>query len=98
MQWEYKTTKIQLRGLLKNKVDPASFDAVLNQYGQERWELVAIEFIQAEMSHDHVLAVFKRPQDAPENVSDARGACPKCGYDMRGAAHAACPECGWDVR
>ncbi len=27
-------------------------------------------------------------------VRRLRGRCPRCGYDLRGAAHAACPECG----
>ena len=97
MQWEYKTTKIKLTGLFKNKVDPATLDAVLNQFGQDRWELVAAEFLQAELANAHVLVIFKRPQQDSDDVSDARGVCPQCNYDMRGADHAACPECGWDI-
>ncbi len=96
MQWQYKTTKLDpaVTGILKIKVDPASVDGILNQLGQDRWELVNIFVLQGEVTPE-VVAVFKRPMQPSSEVSDVRGTCPACGYDLRGADHDACPECGW---
>ena len=49
------------------------------------------------MTRGDILAVFKRPSRVGREVSDVRGACPACGYDLRGADHEACPECGWQA-
>lgn len=98
MQWQYKTTTLApaSAGFLKNKVNPAALDATLNQLGRDRWELVNVFVLQGEVARD-VVAVCKRPSEPGSEVSDVRGACPDCGYDLRGADHDACPECGWQA-
>ncbi len=99
MQWQYKTAKLTAAsaGLLKTKVDPAALDAILNQLGQDRWELVNVFILQGEVTRDEIVAIFKRPMHEASDVSDLRGTCPACGYDLRGAEHDACPECGWQA-
>ncbi|MGF1610945.1 MAG: DUF4177 domain-containing protein [Kiloniellales bacterium] len=42
VQWEYKTVKLRLRGLLGGKIDQDELDGILNQAGREGWELVTV--------------------------------------------------------
>lgn len=42
VQWEYKTVKLRLRGLLGGKIDQEELDGMLNQAGREGWELVTV--------------------------------------------------------
>jgi hypothetical protein len=97
MQWQYKTMKLTpaISGVLKGKVDAAALDAMLNQHGQDRWELVTILTVPGDMGGE-VVGIMKRPAEPVGPVSELRGACPTCGYDLRGADHDACPECGWN--
>lgn len=95
MQWEYKTQRFEVSGLLKSAIDTDKFDGALHQLGREGWELVTMMYIDAELRKAAVFGVFKRP--AGERGAETRGACPRCSYDLRGADHAVCPECGWSV-
>ena len=96
MQWQYKTAQLKpvSGGVIRNKLDIAGLDALLNQHGRDGWELVDVFVLQGDVGRD-VLAIMKRPLRPDGEVSELRGACPACGYDFRGADHAACPECGW---
>ncbi|MDF2716895.1 MAG: hypothetical protein K0R28_3820 [Paenibacillus sp.] len=60
-QWEYKTFKYQTGGFLGGKVDPEEFEAELNRYGSQGWELVSCfdTAISQGQSRD-VIVVFKR--------------------------------------
>ena len=40
-QWEYLTWKYATGGFLGGKVDTAEFQAMLNEYGSQGWELVS---------------------------------------------------------
>ena len=95
LQWQYKTTKLATSGFLSEKVDTSSLDGLLNQLGKDGWELVNLERLQGELKRTEILAVFKRPVPHPTGLSDIRGTCPKCNYDLRGTNHHVCPECGW---
>ena len=95
MRWQYKTTKMELAGILNAKLNPAEVDAMLNQMGQDGWELVSMIRIPGEIKPSSVVSVFKRPYVKSSEPSEILGVCPSCGYDLRGTEHAACPECGW---
>jgi|GEM_PF-3563681 len=95
MQWQYKTTKIELGGILSDKVNPAEIDAVFNQLGRDCWELVSAVRFPGELRATAVVSIFKRPFQDSSAPLMTRGICPSCGYDLRGAEHSACPECGW---
>ena len=88
--------KLATSGFLAEKVDTSALDGLLNQLGRDGWELVDLERVPGgELKRTEILAVFKRPVPNLQVMSDTRGACPRCGYDLRGADHDACPECGW---
>ena len=95
-QWQYKTMKLATSGFFNATVDSAALDGLLNQLGKDGWELVLLHQIPAELKRGEFIAVLKRPVPHPEGVSDMRGACPECGYDLRGMNHTGCPECGWN--
>lgn len=42
VQWEYKTIKLKLRGLLGGKIDQKEVDGILTEAGQDGWELVTV--------------------------------------------------------
>ncbi|RCX21460.1 uncharacterized protein DUF4177 [Fontibacillus phaseoli] len=60
-QWEYKTIKYKTGGFLGGKVDAEEFEAELNQYGLDGWELVSCfdTSISQGQSRD-VIVIFKR--------------------------------------
>ncbi|HSQ73933.1 MAG TPA: DUF4177 domain-containing protein [Bacteroidota bacterium] len=42
MNWEYKTLKVSARGgFMGGKFDEKILDAKLNEFGEQRWELVS---------------------------------------------------------
>ncbi|MBD2864505.1 DUF4177 domain-containing protein [Paenibacillus sp. IB182363] len=60
-QWEYKTWKYKTGGFLGGKIDGEEFDAQLNQFGKEGWELVSCfdTSVYQGQSRD-IVVVFKR--------------------------------------
>lgn len=42
VQWEYRTLKLKLRGLLGGKIDQNELDGILNELGRDGWELVTV--------------------------------------------------------
>jgi len=60
-QWEYKTWKYKTGGFLGGKIDEEEFDAQLNQFGKEGWELVSCfdTSVYQGQSRD-IVVVFKR--------------------------------------
>ena len=62
-RWEYKTVKLDTRGILGGILDTAQFDASLNELGAEGWELVAaFDTSQMHGASREAVAVFKRPR------------------------------------
>ncbi len=60
-KFEYKTVRYDAKGFFGGKVDPQEFDASLNSYGAEGWELVGITASnEAYGSTKSVLSIFKR--------------------------------------
>lgn len=60
-QWEYKTLKFKTGGFLGGKLDPDEFEAELNMYGSDGWELISCFDTNIEQgSSRDVIAVFKR--------------------------------------
>lgn len=41
-RWEYKTVKMEAKGLMGGVVDTDKFDALLNQLGMQGWNLVSV--------------------------------------------------------
>ena len=41
MKWEYKTIKVRVSGLFGAKLHEAGLDAMMNELGEEGWELSA---------------------------------------------------------
>ncbi|KQV49826.1 hypothetical protein ASC95_29705 [Pelomonas sp. Root1217] len=61
-KWEYKTVKVDAKGMLGGVVDVQEFDGLLNQLGQQGWNLVSV-FDTNMMIHGtsrEIVAVFKR--------------------------------------
>ena len=62
MKWEYKTVKVDTKGLLGGKFDQNSFEQILNGLGQQGWELTNTFDTNQEMGASrHVIAILKRP-------------------------------------
>jgi len=47
MKWQYKTVKLELKGLHGGKLDEVDLDHELNDLGQQGWELVSVVLAQA---------------------------------------------------
>ena len=61
--WEYRTIKLETKGMMGGILDTQSFDALLNQLGSEGWELVtAFDTNQAYGASREAIAIFKRPR------------------------------------
>lgn len=59
--WEYKTIKLETKGMLGGILDVKQFDSYLNQLGAEGWELVStFDTNQVEGVSREAIAVFKR--------------------------------------
>jgi hypothetical protein len=62
MNWEYRTARFETHGMSGGILEPEEFDAVLNQLGQDGWELVSVfETIHRGGTTRFVFATFKRP-------------------------------------
>ena len=63
-KWEYRTIKLETKGMLGGILDTATFDGLLNQLGNEGWELVAtFDTSQSFGASREAIAVFKRQRD-----------------------------------
>ena len=62
-KWEYRTIKVDTKGMLGGILDTTAFDAVLNQLGTDGWELVAaFDTNQSYGASREAIAIFKRPR------------------------------------
>ena len=63
-KWEYKTIKVETKGVMGGILETSAFDGVLNQMGNDGWELVsAFDTNQAYGASREAIAVFKRPRN-----------------------------------
>lgn len=63
MKWEYKTLKLQPKGLMGGKVDKAQLDRTMNELGAQGWELAAaFDTDVAGGGTKDVVVIFKRPR------------------------------------
>lgn len=62
-KWEYRTIKVETKGMLGGILDTAAFDGTLNRLGSEGWELIAaFDTNQSSGASREVIAIFKRPR------------------------------------
>ena len=63
MRWEYKTVKLATEGFLEDKLDEAKLDSLMNQLGNDGWELV-VGVCPTELlgGTRDVIVIFKRQQ------------------------------------
>lgn len=60
--WEYKTVEFPTKGFLGGVLDTNYFNNVLNDFGEDGWELVnCFDTNQSQGASRLVIAVFKRP-------------------------------------
>jgi len=61
MKWEYKTIKLEASGLMGGIIDEKKLDAIMNELGEQGWELSAAFDTnkQAGTTRDAVI-IFKR--------------------------------------
>lgn len=61
MRWEYKTIKLETKGILGGKVDENKLDEYMNQLGQQGWELAAsFDTNKAYGESRDIVVIFKR--------------------------------------
>jgi len=64
MRWEYKTLKVDVKGLFGGQIDESAFGQQLNSLGAEGWELqTAFDPKDWNGSARQIICVFKRPCD-----------------------------------
>jgi hypothetical protein len=63
MKWEYKTIKVDSKKTFGGvKFDENTFDNILNELGQQGWELVsAVSVNQGWGESKHIVGILKRP-------------------------------------
>jgi hypothetical protein len=62
-KFEYKVEKIDARGFWSSKIEPAEMQDLLNNQGQEGWDLItAFDTSKHEGSTSGAFLIFKRPQ------------------------------------
>jgi hypothetical protein len=62
MKWEYKTIKVETKGLMGGKLDNAQLDRTMNELGAQGWELsAAFDTDVAGGGTRDVVVIFKRP-------------------------------------
>lgn len=64
MKWEYRTIKLAATGfLMGGKIDEAKLDQMMNDLGDQGWELAsAVDTNEAYGSTRDVVVIFKRPK------------------------------------
>jgi hypothetical protein len=61
--WEYRSIKVETKGIMGGILDIRNFEAELNKLGEQGWELVSCFSTSAgQGSSREVVAVFKRKQ------------------------------------
>jgi hypothetical protein len=64
MKWEYKTIKLRAKGLLGGQTNEAHLDAMMNELGEQGWELAAaFDTNEASGGSRDVVVIFKRQKD-----------------------------------
>lgn len=62
MKWEYKTIKVDSEGFAGGKFDRDKFEQLMNELGQQGWELVNVfDTNQAYGASRYIVGIFKRP-------------------------------------
>ena len=62
-KWEYRTIKVDTKGILGGILDTTAFDGVLNQLGADGWELIAaFDTNQSYGASREAIATLKRPR------------------------------------
>lgn len=62
MRWQYRVIKIGIGGFLGTQTTMEKLEAVLDQLGQDGWELVNVEDTSVQRGvSDDLLLFFKRP-------------------------------------
>ncbi len=59
-KFEYKTIKIEPKGIWGTKLDTDEIDVILNKYGSQGWELVSMQDLQVGGSSWTFHYTFKR--------------------------------------
>lgn len=60
-QWEYTTLNFKIGGFLSAKIDQEKFEAELNRYGSQGWEMVScFDMNDAQGQSKNVMVLFKR--------------------------------------
>lgn len=59
-RFEYKTVEVKSKSMWTNEVPTDEIDTILNKYGQEGWELVAVKVISSMGTSLSSLYTFKR--------------------------------------
>ncbi len=63
LNWEYRTEKLKLRGVLGGKIDQKQLDGILVEAGEAGWELVSMIATNLYQGRTQDVAlVFKRPK------------------------------------
>lgn len=59
--WEYKSIKVETKGIMGGKLEIRNFDSELNKMGEQGWELISCFSANAGQGPGReVIAVFKR--------------------------------------
>ena len=63
MIWEYKTIKLAATGWVGGKIDELRLDQMMNDLGQQGWELAAaLDTNEGYGNTKDVVVIFKRPK------------------------------------
>lgn len=63
MIWEYKTIKLAATGWAGGKIDELRLDQMMNDLGQQGWELAAaLDTNEAYGNTKDIVVIFKRPK------------------------------------
>ncbi|MFD1771893.1 DUF4177 domain-containing protein [Sphingobacterium suaedae] len=60
-RYEYKTVKIEPKGFWGTKLEPEEIDKILNELGQQGWELVCMQDLSVNGNSWTFHYTFKRP-------------------------------------
>ena len=65
MVWEYKTIKLAATGFwVGGNIDPLQLDQMMNELGQQGWELAAaLDTNEADGQTKDIVVIFKRPKE-----------------------------------